>query len=71
MSSDILSRELDIENFGAIYAGAQKNIGPAGLAIVVVRKDLLGLNNNSIPSFWAIPCRPRPFDVKPPYPLFT
>ena len=51
MSSDILSRELDIENFGAIYAGAQKNIGPAGLAIVVVRKDLLGLNNNSIPSF--------------------
>ena len=51
MSSDILSRELDVENFGAIYAGAQKNIGPAGLALVVVRKDLLGRNNNNIPSF--------------------
>ena len=51
MSSDILSREVDIENFGAIYAGAQKNIGPAGLAIVVVRKDLLRMNDNATPSF--------------------
>ena len=41
MSSDILSRPLDIEKFGVIYAGAQKNIGQAGLAVVIVRKDLL------------------------------
>jgi phosphoserine aminotransferase len=42
MSSDILSRPVDVSCFGLIYAGAQKNIGPAGLAIVIVRKDLVG-----------------------------
>ena len=41
MSSDILSRPLDVDKFGVIYAGAQKNIGQAGLALVIVRKDLL------------------------------
>ncbi len=42
MSSTILSRPVDVRKFGLIYAGAQKNIGPAGLAIVIVHKDLLG-----------------------------
>lgn len=42
MSSTILSRPLNVNDFGLIYAGAQKNIGPAGLTIVIVRKDLLG-----------------------------
>ncbi len=42
MSSTILSRPLDVSRFGLIYAGAQKNIGPAGLTIVIVREDLLG-----------------------------
>ncbi len=42
MSSDILSRPVDVSRFGVIYAGAQKNIGPAGLAIVIVREDLIG-----------------------------
>ena len=41
-SSHILSRPLDVSRFGVIYAGAQKNIGPAGLTIVIVRDDLLG-----------------------------
>ncbi len=41
MSSDILSRPVDVDKFGVIYAGAQKNIGQAGLAVVIVRKDLL------------------------------
>ncbi len=41
-SSHILSRPVDVSKFGLIYAGAQKNIGPAGLVIVVVREDLLG-----------------------------
>lgn len=41
MSSDILSRPVDVDKFGVIYAGAQKNIGQAGIALVVVRKDLL------------------------------
>ena len=42
MSSNILSRPIDVSKFGLIYAGAQKNIGPAGLTIVIVRDDLLG-----------------------------
>jgi phosphoserine aminotransferase len=42
MSSDILSKPYDVSKFGVIYAGAQKNIGPAGLTIVIVREDLLG-----------------------------
>lgn len=42
MSSHILSRPVDVSKFGLIYAGAQKNIGPAGLTIVIVREDLIG-----------------------------
>ncbi len=42
MSSTILSRPIQVEDFGVIYAGAQKNIGPAGLTLVIVRRDLLG-----------------------------
>lgn len=42
MSSTILSRPIDVNRFGLIYAGAQKNIGPAGLCIVIVRRELLG-----------------------------
>lgn len=42
MSSTILSRPVDVSRFGLIYAGAQKNIGPSGLVVVIIRKDLLG-----------------------------
>ncbi len=42
MSSTILSRPINVSDYGVIYAGAQKNIGPAGLTLVIVRKDLLG-----------------------------
>lgn len=42
MSSHILSRPMDVSRYGLIYAGAQKNIGPAGLVIVIIREDLLG-----------------------------
>ncbi len=42
MSSTILSRPVDVSRFGVIYAGAQKNIGPAGLTVVIVREDLMG-----------------------------
>ena len=42
MSSNILSEEIDVTKFGLIYAGAQKNIGPAGLTIVIIREDLIG-----------------------------
>lgn len=50
MSSTILSRPLPVDRFGVIYAGAQKNIGPAGLALVIVRKDLLGRCRDSAPT---------------------
>ena len=50
MSSTILSRPIDVSRFGVIYAGAQKNIGPAGLTVVIVRDDLLGRARPDTPS---------------------
>ena len=50
MSSHILSRPVDVSRYGLIYAGAQKNIGPAGLTIVIVREDLLGAASAQTPS---------------------
>ena len=50
MSSNILSRPIDVSKFGLIYAGAQKNIGPSGLTLVVVREDLLGRTREETPS---------------------
>lgn len=46
MSSNILSSSYDVSDFGLIYAGAQKNIGPAGVTVVIVREDLIGLKEN-------------------------
>ncbi|MES2538312.1 MAG: 3-phosphoserine/phosphohydroxythreonine transaminase [Pseudomonadota bacterium] len=55
MSSHILSREVDVARYGVIYGGAQKNIGPAGLTLVIVREDLLG---------HALPITPSAFNWK-------
>ncbi len=55
MSSNILSRKIDVSKYGLIYAGAQKNIGPAGLTIVIVREDLMGET---------VPGTPTMFDYK-------
>jgi len=55
MSSSILSRPVDVSKYGLIFGGAQKNIGPAGLTLVVVRDDLLGQ---------ALPCTPSAFDYQ-------
>ncbi len=55
MSSDILSRPVEVAKYGLIYGGAQKNIGPAGLTIVIVRDDLIGQ---------ALPITPSAFDYK-------
>jgi phosphoserine aminotransferase len=55
MSSTILSRPMDVSRYGLIYAGAQKNIGPAGVTVVIVREDLLGQ---------AAPATPTMFDYK-------
>jgi phosphoserine aminotransferase len=50
MSSTILSRPIDVSRFGVIYAGAQKNIGPAGLVVVIVREDMLGRARADVPT---------------------
>lgn len=50
MSSDIFSRQLDFNSFGLIYAGAQKNLGPAGVTMVVVNKNILGKVKHAIPT---------------------
>lgn len=50
MSSDILSRPIDISQFGLIYAGAQKNLGPAGVTVVIIHKDLLEKANAEVPT---------------------
>src|SRR4030066_1304822 len=52
MSSTILSRPMDVSKYGLIYAGAQKNIGPAGLTIVIVREDLIGGAAANTPSMF-------------------
>jgi phosphoserine aminotransferase len=50
MSSDIMSRVIDVAQYDLIYAGAQKNIGPAGLTIVIVKDEILGKSGRSLPS---------------------
>jgi len=55
MSSTILSHPVDVEQFGVIYAGAQKNIGPAGLTVVIIREDLIGN---------ALDCTPTMFNYR-------
>ena len=52
MSSTLLSRPLEVARFGLIYAGAQKNIGPAGLVVVLVREDLIGRARPATPAVW-------------------
>ena len=52
VSSIILSEPIDVTKFGAIYAGAQKNIGPAGLTVVIVREDLLARTRPRTPNVW-------------------
>ncbi len=50
MSSEIMSREIDVNSFGVIYAGAQKNLGPAGLTIVIVKNGLIGKHLDITPT---------------------
>ncbi len=52
MSSDILSRPIDVSRFGLIYAGAQKNLGPSGITVLILRKDLAERSPSSIPKIF-------------------
>ncbi|WP_071459079.1 3-phosphoserine/phosphohydroxythreonine transaminase [Bacillus massilinigeriensis] len=50
MSSDIMSRQVNISDYGLIYAGAQKNLGPSGVTVVIIRKDLLQRSKDTLPT---------------------
>lgn len=52
MTSDLLSRAVDVSRFGLVYAGAQKNVGPAGVTVVIVRKDLVESGRTDIPQIF-------------------
>ncbi|CAM1340529.1 3-phosphoserine/phosphohydroxythreonine transaminase [Tenacibaculum aestuarii] len=74
MSSDIFSRQLDFSKFDLIYAGAQKNMGPAGTTLVVVKEDILGKVERQIPSmlnYQMFIDKDSMFNTPPVFPVYT
>ncbi|WP_373072470.1 3-phosphoserine/phosphohydroxythreonine transaminase [Zeaxanthinibacter enoshimensis] len=74
MSSDIFSRQLDFSQFDLIYAGAQKNMGPAGVTLVVVKEDALGKVSREIPSMMDYKVhidKDSMFNTPPVFPVYT
>ena len=78
MSSDIMSRQVDVKKYGLIYGGAQKNVGPAGVTFVIVRKDLLGQTGRNLQTMvdyrTHIGDEPRNnsmFNTPPVFPIFV
>ncbi len=74
MSSDIFSRELDIDNFDMIYAGAQKNMGPAGTTLVCIRKTMLDSIKTGIPSMLNYQThvdKDSSFNTPPVFPIYV
>ncbi len=73
MSSDILSRPVPVERFGVIYAGAQKNLGPAGVTIVVIRNDLLERSPETLPVYLRYPTHAESdslYNTPPVFPIY-
>jgi len=74
MSSDILSRPVDVSKYALIYGGAQKNLGPAGVTFVIVREDVLGKVNRTIPTmldYRTHIAEGSMFNTPPVLPIFT
>jgi phosphoserine aminotransferase len=74
MSSDILSRKVDVSKFGIIYAGAQKNMGPAGVTVVIINKEVLGKVSRQIPSMMNYKVhidKETMFNTPPVFPIFS
>ncbi len=74
MSSDIFSRPIPLDRFGIIYAGAQKNLGPAGVTLVIVKKDLLGTVERALPSMLDYRVHidgGSTFNTPPVYPIYV
>lgn len=74
MSSDIFSKPIDISKYGVVYAGAQKNLGPAGTTLVIVRKDLLGKTGRNLQSCLDYQClieKESMFNTPPVFPIYV
>jgi phosphoserine aminotransferase len=74
MSSDIFSRVIDFTQFDLIYAGAQKNMGPAGTTLVVVKKEILGKTGRDIPSYLDYSlqiAKESMFNTPPVFPIYA
>ena len=74
MSSDIFSRKIPTEKFGMIYAGAQKNVGPAGMTLVIVRKDLVGKSGRNLPTMLNYQThidKKSSFNTPPVFPIYV
>jgi len=74
MSSDIFSYEVDFDRMGLIYAGAQKNMGPAGTTLVIVREDLLGKTGRHLPSMFDYKVHIKKnsaFNTPPVFPIYV
>lgn len=73
MSSDILSGPVDVSKFGLIYAGAQKNMGPSGVTVVIIRKDLLERCGDNLPELWnyrKIAAKNSLLNTPPTFPIY-
>ncbi|MBI9015999.1 MAG: 3-phosphoserine/phosphohydroxythreonine transaminase [Phycisphaerae bacterium] len=73
MSSDILSKPVDLTNVGVIYAGAQKNLGPAGVTLVIMRKDMLEKCNDGLPTMLSYKTHAEAnslFNTCPTFPIY-
>ena len=74
MSSDIFSRPVDMSKYDVIYAGAQKNLGPAGTTLAIIRKDILGKVNRTIPTMLDYNThikKASAFNTPPVYPIYV
>lgn len=74
MSSDIFSRPVDVSKFSVIYAGAQKNLGPSGVTLVIVKKDILGKVERTMPTMLKYEthiAKQSSFNTPPVYPIYV
>ncbi len=74
MSSNILSEEVDVSKYGVIFAGAQKNMGPAGVTVVIIREDLIGKADGACPTMLNYETHAKAnsmFNTPPTYPIYV
>ncbi|TFG27601.1 3-phosphoserine/phosphohydroxythreonine transaminase [Candidatus Thorarchaeota archaeon] len=72
MSSDLMAREINVKDFGVIYAGAQKNLGPAGVTLTIVREDLLSRVPEKTPTMlkWKTHAKDSMYNTPPVFPIY-